>query len=48
LKSVVVKLEEGLDDLNICIEEPTATCGWLLGEVTKRYAWSVEQRNLEI
>ena len=44
----MVKLEPGLEDLKICIEDSKANCGWLLGEVTKRYAWAVEQKRNEV
>jgi hypothetical protein len=40
-------LEEGLPDLKICIEDASLTCGWLIGEVTKRYAYLIEQHKLE-
>jgi hypothetical protein len=41
-KQVIVKLEDGLPDLQICIEDSSLTCGWLLGEVIKRYSYLVE------
>ncbi len=31
----------------MCIEDTKANCGWLLGEVTKRYAWAVEEKRNE-
>lgn len=41
-KQISIKLEEGLQDLKICIEDESLTCGWLIGEVTKRYAFLIE------
>ena len=40
-------MEEGLPDLYICIEDQTLTCGWLLGEVTKRYSLLVQQYSID-
>ena len=42
-KRLIVKLDEGLPDLNICIEDSSLTCGWLLNEVTKLYSGVFEQ-----
>lgn len=41
-RQVIVKLELGLPDLRICIEDEKLTCGWLLGEVIKRYSNLIE------
>jgi hypothetical protein len=41
---VVVRLEEGLEELRVCVEAPGLTCGWLLGEVTRRYAALADRR----
>ncbi|CDW83472.1 UNKNOWN [Stylonychia lemnae] len=46
-KQLIVKLEEGLPDLKICIEDETLTCGWLIGEVTRRYAYLIDQHKHE-
>jgi hypothetical protein len=41
-KQVIVRLDEGLPDLHICIEDHNLNCGWLLNQVTKRYAMLFE------
>ena len=44
-----MQLEPGLPDVKICIcfQDPSKNCGWLLVEVTKRYAMLVEQYKAE-
>jgi len=44
-RKVTVKLEQGLEPLQICVESATLTCGWLLKEVIKRYTHIVDQMN---
>ncbi len=44
---VAVFLEEGLDPLTVCIEEPNLTCGWLIKDVIRRYTQMVDQVNKE-
>lgn len=34
-KQLIVKTEEGLPDVKVCIEDPNLTCYWLLGEVIR-------------
>ena len=44
---MIVKLEPGLPELRICIEDETLTCEWLLGEVINRYSQLVEQHKVD-
>lgn len=42
-KKVKVFLEEGLPELKICIEDgANLTCGWLITEVTRQYAYLID------